>query len=1085
MTSLDETPTMGGVRQSGSDGSGWPAWPVEIEVVQGDDVQRLEYAGGQPLLIGRDPACDIVLTIKKASRRHARIVWEEGRLLVRDDGSANGTHVNDARVTEAELCPGDIIRIGDARISLDARRAPALAGSPTAPGGPHPTAAESPGDLLPHPAGFRRRSPARRAGWRAWLSNAPATVVFVIVAASISIVVLSLLRTEPPRGQGVIPSAPAAVVSPPEAASAPIPAGNIMEPAAEPAPGDEGSALVALHELLTKAKGSKLGWEVIEQIDEVLRTGSPDAPRDELEQLIAVLRGTRGAIEETSRRNARSIVDEMLKKKRYGEAAGAARLLARAAPPGDAEWRRQWEARAAEIENQALAEFRLLEVALSSRNEGGKAADSLRALVAEQDRFAGLEFFDAIVPRYLDAALATSRAQEATLVTPEALALKAEVGLAFDACRYADLQTLYQALLALEPPPGERLRLLESLVESFYLDRMLKDFFACLAGKPIDTTVLQGHEGRILRADAKEIEYELDIEGRKGAYRALQPWTRLSPAKKIALFDAATLSGDGLLGLSFLYRNAGDEEGTQRTLLRLWRRKDSQVLVNAVLARQLGIAPPRDGFVEFEGRLVTPEARATEVERRRLAAEEDRIARAELARSKRDASLARFIELARKLRTDGAFTLAQALLQEIARRFPKNSEGKAAFAMLEDPVLQVHSLQVNGPSSNRLSFCILGDGYPAQDDYQAAFLASANLAMKLLVKEEPFREYASYLNFHAAQLASKERGVDRLPGGTDKDTPCGGKVEWDIFTADRSRVREILGRLGKGFERAQTIVIGNDFAGVSTGGGGVSCVTKGSLDALAHEVGHSLGGLLDEYDFEAGTNPARSGLKKRDAEVPVKQLPPNLMAGSDREKVLQNASWQGWIDAGESRWWNGSKVSVFEGGNHSPFGIWRPQASCKMRESTAFCVVCMEVMVKRLYSHVRPIDRVEPEGDEILLPAGEERQVKVWPMKPATHFLEATWSIVQLPDEEAPRKGPTIVVTKHAEKALKTVYRRTEPDGRPVEAALLRSEDFSGGKRFRLRVEVRDPTPWVLTDKEGLLAQSREWLVKTVPRAGK
>jgi hypothetical protein len=60
-----------------------------------------------------------------------------------------------------------------------------------------------------------------------------------------------------------------------------------------------------------------------------------------------------------------------------------------------------------------------------------------------------------------------------------------------------------------------------------------------------------------------------------------------------------------------------------------------------------------------------------------------------------------------------------------------------------------------------------------------------------------------------------------------------------------------------------------------------------------------------------------------------------------------------------------------------------------------------------------------------------------------------------------------------------------DPDGRPVEAALLRARDFAGGKRFRLRVEVRDPTPWVLEDGEGLLAQSREWVVKIVSGAGK
>jgi hypothetical protein len=1095
---------MGSATQSGSEGreAAWPFLPVKIEVAQGDEtVQGLEYAGERPLLIGRDPACDVVLTIKNASRRHARIVHEGGRLLVRDDGSANGTYVNEARVVEAELHPGDVIRIGGARITLVSGAARAPAAAPSPPPAAPPVGVETPADPAPHPTRLRRRAPAGRGGRRGWLSAAPAAAAFLVVVAS-ACAILFLAAREKQRLKPAAPStppaagaapAPLAAAAPsdapvqtiPEAIPVPSIAGEALPPAVTTASGDEDSVIGAIREALANERGSSLGWGIIGQIEEVIQSSPADAPRAELEALAAILKGTRASVEDASRRHAARIIDEMARKGRFGEAAGAARLLARAAPPADASTRSYWEARALEIEEKALAEFRLVEARLSDWNKEGKAAESLRALAGERDRFAGLGFFDGLLPRYIDAVLTPSRRAEETLVTPEALALKSRVGIALDACRYSELESLYQALLALDPPIGERLRLLEALVESFYLDRMLEDLFASLAQKPIETSLLQGYQGRVLRADQNELEYELDVEGRKGAYKGAQSWPRLSRATKISLFDAATLSPDGLLGLSFLCRYAGDEEGTQKTLLRLWRRKGSQEIAGAVLARHLGIPPPGGGFVEFEGRLVTGEARAAELERRRRAAEEDKAARAELARLKRDSRLSRFLDVARKLRKEGSFTLAQALLGEIARRFPNASEGKAASAMLEDPILQVHTLLESGPSRNRLELLILGDGYPAEDDYQAAFLVSANVAMKLLLKEEPFKEYASYLNVRAAQLASKDRGLDRLPGGTDKDTACGGKVEWDVFTADRSRVRGILKRMGKEFERAQAIVIGNDSAGVSTGGGAVSCVAKGSLNALAHEVGHALGGLRDEYDYEPGTNPARSAAKKREAEVPVKDLPPNLMAGSDREKVLESVSWKRWIDAGESRWWNGSKVSVFEGGDHTPFGVWRPQASCKMRDSTAFCVVCMEVMVKKLYAHVRPIDRVEPEGDEIVLPSGDEREVRVWPLKPATRFLEASWSLLQLPDEEQPKKGPTVVVTKHTEQIFKTAYRRMDPDGRPVEAALLRARDFAGGKRFRLRVEVRDPTPWVLEDGEGLLAQSREWVVKIVSGAGK
>ena len=63
--------------------------------------------------IGRDPACQILLSDPQSSRRHAT-VWEEaGRLLLRDENSRNGTFVNSHRVRNATLQPGDQIRIGD------------------------------------------------------------------------------------------------------------------------------------------------------------------------------------------------------------------------------------------------------------------------------------------------------------------------------------------------------------------------------------------------------------------------------------------------------------------------------------------------------------------------------------------------------------------------------------------------------------------------------------------------------------------------------------------------------------------------------------------------------------------------------------------------------------------------------------------------------------------------------------------------------------------------------------------------------------------------------------------------------------
>jgi hypothetical protein len=73
---------------------------------------------GTVCVLGRDPACDVVLNDSKCSRRHA--VLEDGPegIAVRDEGSANGIYVNGRRVEKAHLKPGDTLRLGDVQLTL-------------------------------------------------------------------------------------------------------------------------------------------------------------------------------------------------------------------------------------------------------------------------------------------------------------------------------------------------------------------------------------------------------------------------------------------------------------------------------------------------------------------------------------------------------------------------------------------------------------------------------------------------------------------------------------------------------------------------------------------------------------------------------------------------------------------------------------------------------------------------------------------------------------------------------------------------------------------------------------------------------
>jgi hypothetical protein len=78
----------------------------------------LEGAAGGRLLLGRSPACQLVFADDTVSRRHAELRFAEGRWMLRDLGSSNGTWVNGRRVMEAEVAPGDELQLGALAIRI-------------------------------------------------------------------------------------------------------------------------------------------------------------------------------------------------------------------------------------------------------------------------------------------------------------------------------------------------------------------------------------------------------------------------------------------------------------------------------------------------------------------------------------------------------------------------------------------------------------------------------------------------------------------------------------------------------------------------------------------------------------------------------------------------------------------------------------------------------------------------------------------------------------------------------------------------------------------------------------------------------
>jgi pSer/pThr/pTyr-binding forkhead associated (FHA) protein len=79
----------------------------------GFEGMRFELTGHETL-IGRNPTTDITLLDEGISREHALILYDEedGRYVIEDLQSTNGTKVNGKRVRTARLSAGDEIQIG-------------------------------------------------------------------------------------------------------------------------------------------------------------------------------------------------------------------------------------------------------------------------------------------------------------------------------------------------------------------------------------------------------------------------------------------------------------------------------------------------------------------------------------------------------------------------------------------------------------------------------------------------------------------------------------------------------------------------------------------------------------------------------------------------------------------------------------------------------------------------------------------------------------------------------------------------------------------------------------------------------------
>jgi cytochrome P450 / NADPH-cytochrome P450 reductase len=86
--------------------------PVPPLVVRSGGVGR-NLPPGPSYLAGRDPQCDIVMTDARVSWHHAVLGLEDGRWVLADNGSTNGTYIGGRRVDRIEVDGECLLRLAD------------------------------------------------------------------------------------------------------------------------------------------------------------------------------------------------------------------------------------------------------------------------------------------------------------------------------------------------------------------------------------------------------------------------------------------------------------------------------------------------------------------------------------------------------------------------------------------------------------------------------------------------------------------------------------------------------------------------------------------------------------------------------------------------------------------------------------------------------------------------------------------------------------------------------------------------------------------------------------------------------------
>jgi hypothetical protein len=286
-------------------------------------------------------------------------------------------------------------------------------------------------------------------------------------------------------------------------------------------------------------------------------------------------------------------------------------------------------------------------------------------------------------------------------------------------------------------------------------------------------------------------------------------------------------------------------------------------------------------------------------------------------------------------------------------------------------------------TTQRINVVIVPDGYRYAD--KALMESHAAALVQSFRSKTPFAQHDPFFNYILVYAYSKDPGTDQCDCNTIVDTAMGTRFPTGNSICGHSDNRclyygpgcDTNGEFNISSAELRAPAIDETVVMVNTtrygGCGGQRAVYSAGHsagpDVVTHELGHSFGGLADEYDGTAACGTTAGEI--------------------NTSRNATNGAWPEWISTIGSPW---------QGAQYYNQCLYRPLSGCHMRTlGPAFCPVCNQHLALGIFGHFRvrptaPIKGASPEPSPTL-PIGQPSHFEVETRLAMSSLNSFTWTV--------------------------------------------------------------------------------------------